>query len=83
MATFPQPRETPEILFTPAELANRWGRTPAYLADLRASGRGPRFVSLSERVIRYRLVDVEAYEKSRLFASTAAVALDGDGDEAA
>jgi hypothetical protein len=58
------------VLLAPADLAMRWGRTPEYLADLRAKGAGPRFVRLSERVIRYKLGDILAYEEANAFAST-------------
>jgi hypothetical protein len=58
-------------LLSPAELATRWGRTSEYLADLRAKGAGPRFIRLSERVIRYKLGAIVAYEEANAFVSNA------------
>jgi hypothetical protein len=73
------PDKTPEILLTPADLARRWDRSPGYLANLRATGEGPKFITLSERVIRYRLADVEAFEARQARRSLA----DNGGDKAA
>jgi hypothetical protein len=70
--------DTSNVLLSPAELAMRWGRTSEYLADLRAKGTGPRFIRLSERVIRYKLGEIVAYEEANAFASNAeAMAADG------
>ena len=54
-----------------ADLDSRWNRRPGYCAELRAQGRGPRFVKLSKRVTRYRLSDVVEYERRHTFASSA------------
>ena len=57
--------EVVETLLTPAQLGLRWGRSPGYLANLRATGEGPRFITLSERIVRYKLADVEAFEMGK------------------
>ena len=67
-----------------ADLDRRWNRKPGYAAELRAQGRGPRFVRLSPRVVRYRLSDVLEYERRQTFASNAeAMVAEGDPPEAA
>jgi hypothetical protein len=58
-------------LLTPEELAARWDYTVETLANWRAQNKGPRFVKLADKGtakagVRYRLSDVEAYEKTRL-----------------
>jgi hypothetical protein len=53
---------TPELL-TPAELAMRWEVTIRSLSDQRKEGKGPQFIVLGERTVRYRLADVIAHEE--------------------
>jgi transposase-like protein len=51
---------------TSAELAERLDVTEQTLKDWRRDGRGPDFLQDGRKFIRYRLCDVEAWEKSRL-----------------
>lgn len=53
----------------PAEAARRLGIQPTTLANLRWSGRGPRFVKIGSRV-RYRLVDIEKFLDRQTRTST-------------
>jgi hypothetical protein len=70
------------VFLNDGELEDRWRRKSGYVAELRAQGRGPAFVKLSPRVVRYRLSDVIAYEQRNTFASNAEAIAAGD-DEAA
>lgn len=47
---------------TEKELAARWGLHPGTLAHWRSKGIGPQFVKLG-RSVRYRVADVEEYER--------------------
>jgi len=49
-------------------LAERWSISPRTLQRWRQTGQGPAFLKLGGRVV-YRVVDVEAYERSNLRAS--------------
>ena len=55
---------------TQEELATRWLIKPPTLDVWRRKGKGPKF-SQTESGIFYKLEDIEAYEKSRTFQSTA------------
>ncbi len=59
-----------KVLLSPEELADRWLLTPYTLGRWRRNGKGPQF-SKTESGIRYRIEDVEAFEKSRTYKSTA------------
>lgn len=48
-------------LLTPLQAAHQLGTTPGALAQLRYTGRGPRFVKLSARSVRYRQGDLDAF----------------------
>jgi hypothetical protein len=63
-----------EIMLTPEELSARWkGKPkPKTLANWRIEGRGPRATRLG-RTVRYRLADVEAYEREAGLSIAAAV----------
>jgi len=50
-------------LLTSAELAERWGCSTGWLANLRSAGLGPPFLKLGSNV-RHRVPDVIAYEES-------------------
>lgn len=56
-------------LLTSRELARRWGMSPHTLENWRSMGRGPRWQLLTARgelggrFVRYRLEDVEAFER--------------------
>lgn len=52
-----------ETLLTERELAARWRLAPETLANQRSQGKGVAYVRLG-RTIRYRLVDVIAYEQT-------------------
>ena len=71
--------------FTNSQLEARWHRKRGYLAELRAGGKGPRFIRLSARVVVHRGDHVQEYEESHTFASNAEAmaAADGDPPEAA
>lgn len=55
-------------------LAKRWDVSEATLERWRTEGIGPMFLKLQGRVL-YRLIDIQAYEESRLSISTARFAL--------
>lgn len=50
-------------LMTTEEVASRWGIKPETLKAWRHYGRGPKFVKIG-RSVRYKLKDVEVFEKS-------------------
>jgi predicted DNA-binding transcriptional regulator AlpA len=47
---------------SPPELAKRLGLTVRTLVNWRRDKKGPKHVKFGSRIIRYRLVDVEAWE---------------------
>ena len=51
-------------LFTPAQLAERWGMSVEALATQRFRRKGCKFTKLGHKTIRYREDDVLAYEQS-------------------
>jgi len=55
---------------TPEELATRWLITLGTLARWRRQGKGPQF-SKTDSGVSYKLEDIEAFEKSRTYKSTA------------
>lgn len=57
-------------VITPQQLADRWGMSVQALSQLRYRGTGPTFVRVGAKTIRYRLVDVEAYEEAQRFSRT-------------
>lgn len=60
------------IHFNQKQLANRWDVSEGTLERWRSEGIGPVFLKLKGQV-RYRLVDIEAYEESCLVYSTESV----------
>lgn len=50
--------------FTAPEVSARYGVTPQTLANWRFAKRGPRYLAMSARAIRYRLSDLVAWEQS-------------------
>lgn len=54
-----------ETWLTRQELADRWKMPPATLAQWASQGRGPVYVKLGGRQVRYALSDVLAYEQSQ------------------
>ncbi|MBP7003519.1 helix-turn-helix domain-containing protein [Amaricoccus sp.] len=55
---------------TQGALADRWNISPRTLERWRWLGQGPQYLKVGGQV-RYRLADVEAYERNQLRASTA------------
>lgn len=53
-------------LLTTQEAAPHTGLTAKTLAVYRVTGRGPRFVRVGPRFVRYRLDDLEAWVRSRI-----------------
>ena len=60
----------PAPLLTEIQAAEILQLTPRALQAWRYQGRGPRFVKISARAVRYRLDDVEAWIENRLRRST-------------
>lgn len=52
-------------LISAEQLAERWGTSESYLANLRCQGKGCPYIKLSRRVM-YRESDVKKYETDRL-----------------
>lgn len=52
-------RQLDEYLMTEKEVCEMLGLKPRTLQSWRLFGRGPQFVRLSDRIIRYRMSDVE------------------------
>jgi hypothetical protein len=73
-----------EPLLCDAEIEALWKRKPGYLAELRSQGKGPPFIKLSPRVIRYRPSAIREYEEQNTFVSNAmALAAEEDPSEVA
>jgi predicted DNA-binding transcriptional regulator AlpA len=58
-------------LLTTAEVADRLRVSTSFLAKARVTGLGPRFIKIG-RSCRYRLSDLDEYERSRARTSTSA-----------
>jgi hypothetical protein len=58
-----------EMYLNQKELARRWGMSPRTLERWRWIGFGPKFLKLGKKV-KYRAIDVEAFELDRLRDST-------------
>lgn len=56
--------------FTPEELASRWHLTTDTLRRWRRKGTGPKFYK-TDSGIYYKITDIESFEESRTFQSTA------------
>ena len=52
------------------ELADYLGLTEATLAQMATRGTGPKFSKLNDRLVRYRLEDVEAWLEENLMIDT-------------
>lgn len=57
------------VHFNQRQLATRWDISQATLERWRSEGMGPPYLKLAGAV-RYRLIDIEAYEESCLLSST-------------
>lgn len=55
-------KRQPSFLTTP-ELADRWQLHPNTLENWRSQGKGPPFVKITHKGVRYRLKEIQAYEK--------------------
>jgi hypothetical protein len=65
-----KPKTTPDsALLTEAQLAQRWGVSRRTLQAARQFGCGCRYVKISS-CVRYRLVDIAAYELANLRTRT-------------
>lgn len=55
-------------VLTPEQLASRWDLTTGTLRNWRSKGLGPAYIRVGwgRGRVRYRLVDVEAYERRHL-----------------
>ena len=62
--------QTQAPLLTENEAAAHLKLTPRALQAWRYQGRGPQFVKISARAIRYRLEDLHSWIEDRLRAST-------------
>ena len=60
-----------EQLFTPAQVAIRYRITPHSLANMRCAHKGPRAVKLPNGLVRYRLCDLEAWERKGRYVGEA------------
>lgn len=63
-------RQMTSPLLTEAEAASYLRFTQRALQAWRCQGRGPRFVKISARAVRYRLEDLEQWIADRLRSST-------------
>jgi predicted DNA-binding transcriptional regulator AlpA len=61
-------------LMAPPETAGVLGVTLGHLAQLRYTGRGPRFIKLNGRAVRYRRIDVAEWLEQNLHTSTGGAA---------
>jgi len=57
---------TSATLLTPAQAAKMLGLPEGTLAQWRSQRRGPAFVKLEGRLVRYRPTDLEEYVSSRI-----------------
>lgn len=60
----------PEKLLTSDELAARWRVTAQNIRERRCDGTGPRFIRLGSTRVRYRLSDIEDWERTHSYANT-------------
>lgn len=57
---------------TTSDLAKRWGVSSNRLRQWRVEGKGPNFLKLGDgpkAPVRYRLEDIEEFEKDRYYAA--------------
>ena len=55
----------PKLLLTPNDAADFLSISPETLAQWRSQQRGPHFIKLEGRLVRYRLTDLESYLEER------------------
>ena len=68
------PTSTSQSHLTQRELAKRWNKSEGPLERFRSEGIGPRFLKIGGTV-RYRLEDIEAYERDCLYESASSKAV--------
>jgi hypothetical protein len=61
----------PTALWDDPHIEARWGKKAGFMSDMRARGKGPKFLRLSARTVRYRAEDVLAYEAAQEFGNIA------------
>ena len=66
-----------EQILTSIEAANYLAMEPSTLASWRVSGRGPTFIKLGKRAVRYRLTDLEIFIQENRHDHTASYAKGG------
>lgn len=71
--------DLPAPLLTETQAAEILQLTPRALQAWRYQGRGPRFVKISARAVRYRLDDLEEWIETRLRRSTSDPGLEATG----
>jgi len=64
-------QENPDDLLKPNNAARLLGVSEIWLKKLRLSGGGPKYVRLSERLIRYKRSDLTDWVEARRFSNTA------------
>ncbi len=64
--TIAESRAEPEALLRPPEVARLLGVQTSTLDAWRLKGRGPAFVRVSRRCVRYRPLDLRRWAESRL-----------------
>lgn len=57
-------------LLTRQQLAEHLGVTEGAVMQMAQRGTGPRFVKISERIVRYRRADVDEWLEQRVVSST-------------
>lgn len=58
------------VLYTEQQAADHLQLKPRTLQAWRVRGGGPRFVRISQRCIRYRLIDLDKWIANRIFENT-------------
>jgi len=62
--------ESGVIQYNEAQAARLLGLSKKTLQKFRLTGEGPRYVRVSTRCIRYRIIDLRAWQESKLVSST-------------
>jgi hypothetical protein len=65
------PADPTNVFLTESQLDERHHAKKGHSAEQRNQGKGPKFLRLSPRMIRYRLSDVLEFEAAHTFKSTA------------
>lgn len=64
------PSDADDVLMSTKQLAEYLGVSTQFLEIARGKNRGPRFVRVADRVIRYRMDDVRRWLAQRAFSCT-------------